>query len=142
MEEEKLIDQSKLAQSISEKIPYQFADHFLVKPLPPIMVQKEFEEPDTDTPEVKKDENGVAAIDYNETKKTTKEVEANYKKGVVLGIPTSYKNIDGSRTASLDIKIGDIVVYKYGQYFDILKDTMIIRTYDIVAVERQGNAEV
>lgn len=141
MKEEKLIDQTQLAQSISEKIPYEFADHFLVKPLPPIMVKKEFEEPDTDVPEAKKDENGVAAIDYNETKKTVKEVEANFKKGVVLGVPSNYKDTD-ARKYSLDVKVGDIVVYKYGQYFDILKDTMIIRTYDIVAVERQGSAEI
>ena len=43
--DEKIIDQTKLAQSLSEQIPYEFSRYFLVKPLEPVMVTKEFSTP-------------------------------------------------------------------------------------------------
>ena len=51
MEEDKIIDQSPLAESLSEQIKYQFLDFFLVKPLDPVKVTKEFSKPvSTGTP--------------------------------------------------------------------------------------------
>ena len=44
MENEKLIDQTKLAEDVSSKINYEFRQHFLVKPLDPVKVKKEFSE--------------------------------------------------------------------------------------------------
>ena len=62
MENEKLIDQSQLAESVSENIKYDFLDYFLVKPLDPVKVKKEFTKPvATGTPA--KDANGVEAQD-------------------------------------------------------------------------------
>ena len=45
MEKEKIIDQSLVAESVAEKIPYDFVDSFLVKPLDPIKVMKQFNKP-------------------------------------------------------------------------------------------------
>ena len=42
MDEEKLIDQSVLAEDVSSKIKYEFRDFFLIKPLDPVKVKKEF----------------------------------------------------------------------------------------------------
>jgi len=41
MEDNKLMDQSQLAESIANKIEYSFTDAFLVKLLDPIKVKKE-----------------------------------------------------------------------------------------------------
>ena len=59
MEEEKIIDQSQLAEDLSAKIQYSFAKSFLVKPLEPVMVKKEFDKPVVKDDAPKKDENGV-----------------------------------------------------------------------------------
>ena len=48
MEEEKIIDQTVLAEDLSSKIKYDFIDFFLVKPLDPVKVKKEFSTPVTD----------------------------------------------------------------------------------------------
>ena len=45
MEEEKIIDQSVLAEDVASKIPYEFRDFFLIKPLDPVKVKKEFSTP-------------------------------------------------------------------------------------------------
>ena len=71
---EKLIDQSELAQSVAENIPYRFFDFFLVKPLDPIKVKKEFSKPvSTGTPV--EDANGVEAQDFDRVETEVKEVE-------------------------------------------------------------------
>lgn len=144
MNEEKIMDQSQLAQDLSEKIPYEMAKHFLVKPLDPIMVKKEFTNPVTNN-EAVKDENGVEAVDFEDTKTEVKEVESDFRKGVVLKIPKEYiaysKPADGREPYMLDIKIGDIVLYRSvnARWFDLLKDTQLIDTYGIIAVERGNN---
>ena len=65
MEEEKIIDQSVLAEDVASQIKYQFLDFFLVKPLDPIKVKKEFSTPVAKTEPVK-DDNGIEAQDFDE----------------------------------------------------------------------------
>ena len=68
--DEKIIDQTKLAQSLSEQIPYEFSRYFLVKPLEPVMVTKEFS-----TPVVKEEtttEDGLEVKDYDDVTTETK----------------------------------------------------------------------
>ena len=89
---EQLIDQSQLAEDVAKKIRYEFKDKFLVKPLDPVMVKKEF----TKLPENKQavtDENNIEAVDIAEddVKTEIKEVEADYRKGVVLKVPYDYQ---------------------------------------------------
>ena len=89
MDEEKIIDQSQLAESISEKIKMEFSDLFLVKPLAPIKVVKEFSKLPNTAPT--KDKEGVEAIDVDKVETETKEVDSDYRKGVIIKIPFCYK---------------------------------------------------
>lgn len=138
MEEEKIIDQSQLAEDLSAKIQYSFAKSFLVKPLEPVMVKKEFDKPvvKDDTP--KKDENGVEAVDYDGVETEVKEVESDFRKGIVLKIPFDYqRQMEDDKFPAMPIKVGDILVYKnsYARWFDLLKDTHLVSQFDIVAIE-------
>lgn len=138
MEEDKIIDQSQLAEDIARKISFDFRDSFLVKPLDPVKVMKEFTKlPEGEAP--KKDENGVEAVDYKEedVKTEVKEVDSDYKKGVVIKIPYEYqKQMEDEKYPSMPVKVGDIIVYKYGVWFDLVKDTQLVRTYDFIGIER------
>ena len=56
------VDQKPLAMDVSDRIKYEFFDSFLVKPLAPTKVKKEFSTPiATDKP--KADKNGIEATD-------------------------------------------------------------------------------
>ena len=136
MEEDKIIDQSPLAESVSEQIKYQFLDFFLVKPLDPIKVKKEFSKPvSTGTPV--KDANGVEAQDFDSVETEVKEVNSDYRRGIVLKRPIYYETED-SKNTFIPINIGDVVIFRdaAGLSFDLLKDSKLLRQYDILGVER------
>lgn len=141
MEEEKIIDQSELANDVASKIPYEFVDHFLVKLLDPIKVKKEFSKP-VETKKPTKDKNGIEAIDYDEVETEVKEVDSDYRKGVVLKVPYSYRTQlerAGETGAYVPtVSVGDIVVFRdaAARFFDLLKDSKLIRQYDILAIEK------
>lgn len=138
MDEEKIIDQTVLAEDLSSKIQYDFTKAFLIKPLEPIMVKKEFDKPVINNAQPKKDENGIEAVDYDKVETEIKEVEADFRKGVVLKVPFEYQQqMADDKWPAAPICIGDVIVYnsKAGKWFDILKDTCIIYQYDIIAVE-------
>lgn len=131
MNEDKLMNQSQLAESVAEKIPYTFHDCFLVKPLDKIMVKKEVTELPNSKPV--KDENGVEAVEGT-PKIEVKEVESDYQQGIIIKIPSTYKETENKL---MSIKIGDIILYKQTRTmpFDLLKDSRLIRYFDIVAVK-------
>lgn len=137
MEENNIIDQSVLAEDVSSKIPYSFLDFFLVKPLDPVKVTKEFSKPvTTGTPTT--DENGIEAQDYDKVETEVKEVNSDYRRGIVLKRPLYYeKSVDSGVINDVEIKIGDVVLFRdtAGSYFDLVKDSRLIRQYDIVGVE-------
>ena len=136
MEEEK-IDQKPLAEDISNKIKYEFLDYILVKPLDPIIVEKEFSKPiSNDTP--KKDENGVEAVDFENVEKEIKQVESDYRKGIVLKMPLSTQKEYGGEKFTSAFGIGDIIIFRERSagFFDLLKDSRLVRYYDVIAVER------
>lgn len=133
--EENKIDQSVLAQDVAEKIKYDFLDFFLVKPLDPVKVKKEFSKPvSTNTPV--KDENGIEAQDFDSVETEVKEVDSDYRRGVVLKRPLYYNGSDAVGTSS-EIKVGDIVIFRdaAGLRFDLLKDSRLLRQYDIIGFE-------
>ena len=136
MEEDKMIDQSVLAEDVASKIPYSFRDFFLVKPLDPVKVKKEFSTP-VAKGEPKADENGIEAQDFDEVKTEVKEVDSDYRRGIVLKRPEYYATADDLGTER-EIKVGNVVLFKdtAGSFFDLVKDSKLIRMYDIVAVER------
>lgn len=138
MDEEKIIDQTVLAEDVSSKIKYEFPDYFLVKPLDPVKVKKEFSKP-VPTGEAKKDENGIEAQDFDKVETEVKEVDSDYRRGIVLKLPL-YWNTKEDRVGC-DIKIGDIVIFRdtAGIRFDLLKDSRLIRFYDILAIETNDN---
>lgn len=131
-----MIDQSVLAEDVASKIPYSFRDFFLVKPLDPVKVKKEFNTP-VAKGEPKADENGIEAQDFDEVKTEVKEVDSDYRRGIVLKRPEYYATADDLGTER-EIKVGDVVLFKdtAGSFFDLVKDSKLIRMYDIVAVER------
>ena len=135
------IDQSELAQSIAEKIPYEFLDMFLVKPLDPIKVKKEFSKPvSTGTPA--KDKNGVEAQDFDNVETEVKEVDSDYRKAVVIKTPLSYQkqlsDPEQSKYLAYEVKVGDVIVIKEttGYRFDLIKDSRLVRLYDIYGIEK------
>lgn len=141
MEDEKIVDQTQLAEDLSSKIKLELAREFLVKPLEPVMVKKEFDKPVAKDNTPKADENGVEAVDYDSVETEVKEVESDYRKGVVLKVPVEYTAQHGDEKygdSVIDIKVGDVVIYKnkFGVWYDLLKDTQLVRLYDIIGVER------
>lgn len=138
------MEQGTLANSVSEKIPYEFNRAFLVKPLPTEKVKKEFTVPvakDKTT-----DENGVEATDFNETTTEIKEVDSDFMKGIVLKVPHEYKNqLSGSdvKFKPMEINVGDTLISRRSaRYFDLVKDTKLVELFDIIAVEKtSGNTE-
>lgn len=136
MEDKEIMDQAELAQSVSDQIKYVFMDYFLVKPLDPIKVKKEFSKPvSTGTPV--EDANGVEAQDFDSVETEVKEVNSDYRKGVVIKRPTYY-DIPSDDSTLRDIKVGDIVIFRdaAGLRFDLVKDSRLLRLYDILGIEK------
>ena len=133
MNEEKIMDQSELAESVAKSIPYSFFDFFLVKPLDPIKVTKEFSKPVSDSAP-KKDENGVEAQDFDKVETEVKEVDSDYRKGVVIKCPTYYDEPG----AKMHAQVGDVVIFREtaGMRFDLIKDSRLLRLYDILGIEK------
>jgi len=137
MEDEKLIDQSVLAEDVASQIKYQFLDFFLVKPLDPVKVKKEFSKPvPTGTPA--KDENGIEAQDFDRVETEVKEVDSDYRRGVVLKRPLYYIDSEKNDNVYTNINVGDIVIFRdaAGLRFDLLKDSRLLRQYDILGIEK------
>ena len=136
MEDKKEIDQTPLAKDISSKIHIEFADSFLVKPLEKIKVKKEFSKPVPKSDKPKKDKNGVAAVDYDKVETEVKEVDSDYREGIVLKVPFQYKQfMNSEKTTSMPIEVGDTIIYddKAGRFFDLIKDTQIVKHFNIIA---------
>lgn len=137
-ESNEIVDQAKLANDVSEKIRYEFLDKFLVKPLDPVKVKKEFSKPVAT--KTGKDDNGIEATDYDKVETEVKEVDSDYRRGVVIKIPISYTNTQGDERYShmSTIKLGDIIVFRdrAGVFFDLVKDSKMVNYYDIVAIEK------
>lgn len=136
MEDNKIIDQTPLAESVAENIKYNFLDFFLVKPLDPIKVKKEFSTPVDTT--VRKDEDGIEAQDFKEVATEVKEVDSDYRRGIVLKRPLYYDNLKEEDRGPVEIKVGDTIIFREaaGLRFDLLKDSRLLRQYDIIGIEK------
>lgn len=115
--------EDKVLETVVNGIEWNMLKDVLVKPLPPIMVTKEFTE---QIPNGKVSEDGFNEYD---TKTETKEVESDWATGIVLKIPTNLTDPQ--------FKVGDTIVYnkKFAMYFDLLKDTQLVKPYDVIAVK-------
>lgn len=116
--------EDKVLESVVNNVGFTFEKDILVKPLPPVMVEKVIT---TQVPNGKKDEEGNNLYD---TKEETTKVESDFEKGIVISIPSTYTG---------SINLGDTVVYprKFAKEFDIYKDSKLIKPYDIVAIVKQ-----
>lgn len=137
MIDDELMDQATLAEDVSSKINYEFFDNFLVKPLEPIKVKKEFSKPVEKT-QAQKDANGIEAVDYDEVETEVKEVDSDYRRGVVLKVPYSYTSAvnDKEHPARLpEINVGDVILFRdrSATFFDLVKDTKLVTYYNIMA---------
>ena len=102
------------------------------------MVKKKVSEPVAKDTKPKKDKDGIEAVDYDDVKEEIKEVESDYRRGVVLKLPFNYTHpYDDEKIKQMPIKVGDVIIYKPFRttYFDLLKDSQLVEIYDIVAVE-------
>lgn len=120
------VSNETLASYVSDNIHYIMRKDVLIKPLDPIMVKKEFS-----TPVVKDTvkEEGETINEYDDVKKEIKEVESNFSRGIVLKVPVS--------DTEWDFKVGNIVIYnkRFSVDFDILKNSVLVKPYDIIAIE-------
>lgn len=134
-DKDELIDQSPLAEDVAKSIKYDFLDYFLVKPLDPVKIKKEFSKP-VSKGEATKDAEGIEAVDFDEVETEVKEVNSDYRRGIVLKRPLYYNGSDVIGTSS-EIKVGDVVLFRdtAGLQFDLLKDSRLLRLYDIFGIE-------
>lgn len=135
MEDEKIVDQSLLASDVANMIPYEFLDYFLVKPLDPVKVKKEFSKPVSKGST--KDADGIEAQDFDDVETEVKEVDSDYRKGVVIKRPMYYEKSE--KADHVEINVGDVVLFREaaGLRFDLVKDSRLIRLYDILGVEKK-----
>lgn len=134
--DEKEVSQVELALDVSSKIKYNPIDHFIVKPLDPVKVTKEFSKP-VSKGEPTKDAEGIEAQDFDTVETEVKEVDSDYRRGIVLKLPEYYNHPSQEGTYRTEVKIGDVVIFREtaGLRFDLLKDSRLIRLFDIIAIE-------
>lgn len=119
--------EDKVLETVLENLKYIPLKDILVKPLPPIKLTKEI------TEAVGTGEKDVDGYEKFETKTETKEVESEWREGVVLTIPEHLQE-----DSTLGFKIGDTVVYnkKFAKDFDLFKDSVLVKSYDIIAKKK------
>ena len=122
------MDNKKLAESISLKIPYQpMDDRILVKPLKTIMVTKEL------PVETGEQIASVEDAEKTERKLEKRKVPSNIQKGIIIKLGREYddKNPEG-------LELGDVVLFPHyaGQPFELFKDSKIFRRYELVGYEK------
>lgn len=113
----------KLIEETLKNIDYTVINDVLVKTLTPVKVNKIITE---QVPTGEKDENGYEMYD---TKDEEKEVESDWSIGVVLCLPKV-------SVTEHPFTVGDTVVYnkKFARDFDLIRNTNLVRPYDIVAI--------
>jgi len=123
-----MIETKKLAAELSAKITYTPADdRLLVKPMKPVMITKVVPVPPKSQPDTLDDVENSPEVSMEK-----KKVPANMTKGIVLKLGAEYSKIPG------DYEVGDIVIFPTfaGVNFELLKDTKLLRKYEIVAFEK------
>lgn len=110
-------------KSVVENLGFFTTKDVLVKPLEPIMVEKD----------VAVGTGEMDEIDGYEKMTTEKQtVESDFEEGLVLGLPSDME------TESWKFTIGSKVLYskKFAKAFDVFKDSRLVKPYDIVAIRK------
>lgn len=111
-----------LLNIVLDKLDYEMVKDILVKPLEVIKVKRMTNVP-VGTGEM--DEEGVEIM---EMKQEEIEVDSSFRSGIILSLPTG-------ATYDSTLKVGMKIVYphKYSIDFDIFKDSVLVKPYDVVA---------
>jgi hypothetical protein len=114
--------EDKVLETVINGLEYIPLKDILIKPLEPIMLKKEV------TEAVGTGEKDVDGYEKFETKTEVKEVESEWRTGIVLAIGTEL-------TTQPEFVVGDTVVFnkKFAKDFDLFKDSMLVKPYDCVA---------
>jgi co-chaperonin GroES (HSP10) len=117
-----------IANSISDKLGFEFSKYILVKPMPLDKVYKTLTVPEKSG---EKDEEGEDIMQM-----TIKEVEVESKlrRGVVIIMPTNML-VNDNTIAGMKINVGDTIIYHNTRSidFDLFKDSALVEPYDVVA---------
>lgn len=119
--------EDKVLETVLEGLKYVPLKDVLIKPLPPIKLTKEV------TEAVGTGEKDVDGYEKFDTKTETKEVESEWREGIVLAIPDFLLD-----DKTLGFEVGATIVYnkKFAKDFDLFKDTILVKGYDIVAKKK------
>jgi hypothetical protein len=115
--------EKELAESVMAGTGYVMTKDVLVKPLEVIKVMKQFQEPIVDK---KSKDDGMEVKDFTKTRTVNREVDSNFRTGIVLAMPINNETC----------QVGDTIVFpkKFAIEFDLFKDSLLIKPYDVVAV--------
>ena len=124
-----IIMEDKVLETVLEGLKYIPLKDVLIKPLPPIKLTKEV------TEAVGTGEKDVDGYEKFDTKTETKEVESEWREGIVLALPNSEQM---KEACEKDFKVGDTIVYnkKFAKEFDLFKDSILVKAYDIIAKKK------
>ena len=116
------VSNEKLLEMVIEKLEYEPIKDILVKPLEPVMIEKEVNVPFKSE---ELDEDGQPIM---EMRKEMQQVPSIFRKGIVLALP-----IDSAYCK--EIKVGDTIVFN-GKFnsieFDLFKDSMLVKPFDVL----------
>lgn len=121
--------EDKVLETVIDKLQYIPLKDILIKPLPTIKLTKEV------TEAVGTGEKDVDGYEKFDTKTETKEVESEWREGIVLALPNSEQM---KEACEKDFKVGDTIVYnkKFAKEFDLFKDSILVKAYDIIAKKK------
>lgn len=114
-------------------IPFEMFDNYiLVKPLKPQNIKKKIEVLDDKKNKGKQPHQEMA------TKRVTKSVQTDYREGIVLVVgPNAFFHDHTDTDSKVKIEIGDKVIFHKNlvdrSWFDLFKDSLLLRNYDLVA---------
>lgn len=126
-----MADNKKLAQDIASKVTFEpMDDRILVKPLKPVMLTKLLPTP----PKVQSQ--SLDEVENSEpTEPTKQKIEANIQKGIILKLGTEYKTVN-----TQGFEVGDTIYFwkSSGIPFDLLKDSRLLKRYEVLAIEKNN----
>lgn len=116
------MNEETILNFVTAGLQYEMVKDVLVKPLEVIKVKKLVNTP-VETEEVDEDGNKLMDMEVKEV-----EVDSAFRSGIILSLPTG-ANYDET------LKVGMKIVYpfKYSIDFDLFKDSVLVKPYDIIA---------
>lgn len=116
------VSNEKLAEIVSSGLIYEMTKDVLIKPLDVIKIKKVVNTP-VETEELDEDGKKLMAMEEKEV-----DVDSMFRSGIILSLPSGVSYDE-------TLKVGMEVVYpfKYSIDFDLFKDSVLVKPYDIVA---------